>query len=74
MLTLKAKDVFEKWLEKQEVAPYKVMFWDIPKIVQLKANNKLTFKKITLEEAKKLYFEKEKYISDIKKSIKLIIL
>ena len=34
MLTLKAKDVFEKWLEKQEVAPYKVMFCDIPKIVQ----------------------------------------
>ena len=47
---------------------------DIPKIVQLKANNKVTFKKITLEEAEKLYFEKEKYISDIKKSIKLIVL
>lgn len=45
---------------------------DIPKIVQLKANNKLKFKKITLEEAEKLYFEKEKYISDIRKSIKLI--
>jgi len=47
---------------------------DIPKIVQLKANNKLIFKKIALEEAEKLYFEKEKYISDIKKSIKLITL
>jgi hypothetical protein len=34
MLTLKSKEVFEKWLEKQEVAPYKIMFWDIPKIVQ----------------------------------------
>ena len=24
----------ENWLEKQEVAPYKQMFWDIPKIVR----------------------------------------
>lgn len=51
-----------------------VAFVDIPKIVQLKPNSKLKFKKITLEEAEKLYFEKEKYISDIKKAIKLVIL
>ncbi len=31
----KAKQDFEKWLDIQEVAPYKVMFWDIPKIVQV---------------------------------------
>ena len=35
MLTLKAKDVFEKWLDKKDVAPYKSMFYDIPKIVQI---------------------------------------
>ena len=28
------KKDFENWLEKQEVAPYKSMFFDIPKIVQ----------------------------------------
>jgi antagonist of KipI len=45
---------------------------DIQRIVQLKPNDKLTFEKITLKEAEKLYFQREKYISDIKKSIKLI--
>ena len=45
---------------------------DIQKIVQLKPNDKLMFKKITLKEAEKLYFQGEKYISDVKKSIKLI--
>jgi hypothetical protein len=29
-----AKVSFEKWLDIQDVAPYKVMFYDIPKIVQ----------------------------------------
>lgn len=52
----------------------RVAFVDIPKIVQLKPNNRITFKKIALEEAEKLYFEREKYISDIKKAIKLITL
>jgi antagonist of KipI len=45
---------------------------DIQKIVQLKPNDKITFKKITLEEAEKLYFEREKDILELKKSIKLI--
>lgn len=26
---------FEKWLGEQELAPYPVMFWDIPKFIQL---------------------------------------
>jgi hypothetical protein len=33
-LSGKAKVDFEKWLDNQNVAPYKVMFYDIPKIVQ----------------------------------------
>ncbi|OPJ64757.1 biotin-dependent carboxyltransferase family protein [Clostridium chromiireducens] len=45
---------------------------DVQKIVQLKPNEKVTFKKITLKDAEKLYFQREKYISDIKESIKLI--
>jgi len=31
----KCKLDFEKWLDKQNVAPYKVMFYDIPVIVQI---------------------------------------
>ena len=34
MLTNKCKQNFEKWLEIQEVAPYKQMFWDIPTSVK----------------------------------------
>ena len=45
---------------------------DIQKIVQLKPNDKITFKKITLKEAERLYFETEKYIVELKRSIKLI--
>ncbi|RII35941.1 biotin-dependent carboxyltransferase family protein [Clostridium chromiireducens] len=45
---------------------------DVQKIVQLKPNEKVTFKKITLKDAEKLYFQREKYIDNIKKSIKLI--
>ncbi|AQS10859.1 KipI antagonist [Clostridium saccharobutylicum] len=45
---------------------------DIQKIVQLKPNDKIIFKKITLKEAEKLYFSRERYISEIKKAIKLI--
>jgi len=45
---------------------------DIQKIVQLKPNDKIEFKKITLKEAEKLYFEREKYILELKKSIELI--
>ncbi|MFV8336458.1 hypothetical protein ACNQF7_10285 [Flavobacterium sp. RSP29] len=33
-LSGKSKVDFEKWLENKDVAPYKVMFYDIPKIVQ----------------------------------------
>ena len=47
---------------------------DIQKIAQLKPNNKITFKQITFKEAEKLYFEREKYIIEIKKSIKLAII
>lgn len=39
---------------------------DIQKIVQLKPNEKIMFKEISLEEAEKLYYEREKYINDIK--------
>lgn len=45
---------------------------DIQKIVQLKPNDKITFKKITLKEAEQLYFQREKDIVELKKSIKLI--
>lgn len=45
---------------------------DIQKIVQLKPNDKITFKKITLKEAERLYFQREKDIVELKKSIKLI--
>jgi antagonist of KipI len=47
---------------------------DIQKIVQLKPNDSITFKQISLKEAEKLYFEREKYISELKKSIELIII
>lgn len=45
---------------------------DINKIVQLKPNDSIKFKQITLKDAEKLYFEREKYIHELKKSIKLI--
>ena len=45
---------------------------DIQKIVQLKPNDKITFKKITLKEAERLYFQREKDIVELKKAIKLI--
>lgn len=45
---------------------------DIQKIVQLKPNDKIEFKKITLKESEKLYFEREKDIVELKKSIELI--
>ena len=35
ILTGEAKLDFEKWLDKQNVAPYKVMFYDIPIVVQI---------------------------------------
>jgi hypothetical protein len=35
LISNKCKTDFEKWLETQEVAPYKVMFYDIPIIVQI---------------------------------------
>jgi len=45
---------------------------DIQKIVQLKPNDKIEFKKITLKEAEKLYFKRETYIVDLKKAIEII--
>lgn len=47
---------------------------DIQKIVQLKPNSKIKFKQITLKEAERMYFEREKYIDELKKAIKLTIL
>ncbi|AJA49953.1 KipI antagonist [Clostridium pasteurianum DSM 525 = ATCC 6013] len=43
---------------------------DISKIVQLKPNEKVIFKKISLEEAKILYFKREKSINDIRNALK----
>jgi len=52
----KVKEDFEKWLESKDVAPYKVMFYDIPKIVQqayiiewLDSIESLCFQEILLE-------------------------
>lgn len=47
---------------------------DIQKIVQLKPNSKIKFKQITLKEAERLYFERERYIDELKKAIRLTIL
>lgn len=46
---------------------------DIQKIVQLKPNDKITFKKITLEEATQLYFERETVVRELKESINLML-
>ncbi len=45
---------------------------DIQKIAQLKPNDKIVFEKITLKEAERLYFEREKDIVKLKNSMKLI--
>lgn len=47
---------------------------DIQKLVQLKPSDKIKFEKITLREAENLYLKREKYIEELKKSIKLIIM
>lgn len=44
---------------------------DIHKIVQLKPNEKIMFKEISLEDAEELYFEREKYINDVKIGVSL---
>lgn len=44
---------------------------DISQIVQLKPGNKITFKQISIKEAEKLYLEREIYIAEVKKAIKL---
>lgn len=49
-----------------------VTLYDIPKLVQLKASDKIVFKKVTLKEAEELYLKREMYIEKLKKSIKLI--
>lgn len=46
---------------------------DIQKIAQLKPNDKITVKKITLEEATQLYFERETIIRKLKESINLML-
>lgn len=45
---------------------------DIEKLVQLKPSDKIKFEKITLKEAEKLYLEREKYIKELKKAVKLV--
>ncbi|WP_010241134.1 5-oxoprolinase subunit C family protein [Clostridium arbusti] len=42
---------------------------DIQKIVQLKPNEKIRFKEISLEDAERLYFKREKYIRNIKNGV-----
>ena len=49
-----------------------VALYDIPKLVQLKPSDKIIFKKITLKEAEELYFKRELYIEELKKSIKIV--
>lgn len=46
---------------------------DIQKIVQLKPTDKIIFKKITLKEAERLYFERERDIVELKKSLRILI-
>lgn len=47
-----------------------VASYDIPKLVQLKPYDKIKFKMITLKEAEELYFKREKYIEELKESVK----
>ncbi|WP_297421229.1 biotin-dependent carboxyltransferase family protein [Clostridium sp.] len=47
---------------------------DIQKIVQLKPNEKIAFKKITIKDAEDLYLKRERYLEALKRSIKLIII
>lgn len=42
---------------------------DIQKIVQLKPNEKIMFKEISLEDAERLYFQREKYINYVKTGV-----
>ena len=49
-----------------------VIYYDLQRIVQLKPSEKIKFKMVTIEEAEDLFLEREKYIEDLKKSIKLI--
>lgn len=47
---------------------------DLSKLVQLKPSDNVSFKKITLKEAEKLYLEREEYIEKLRLAIKLISL
>lgn len=49
-----------------------VASYDIPKLVQLKPSDRIKFKKITLREAEILYLKREKYIAELKKSVKIM--
>lgn len=48
-----------------------VIYYDFQKLVQVKPSEKIRFKKITFEEAEELYLERERYLEDLKKCIKL---
>ncbi|MDT8717389.1 biotin-dependent carboxyltransferase family protein [Clostridium sp. 19966] len=49
-----------------------VASYDLHKLVQLKPSDTVNFKKITMKEAESLYLKREKYITELKKSIDLI--
>ncbi|MBV4421298.1 biotin-dependent carboxyltransferase family protein [Clostridium tyrobutyricum] len=49
-----------------------VALCDIHKLVQLKPSDRVKFQKISLEEAESLYLKRQKYIDELKRSIKLI--
>lgn len=47
-----------------------VASYDLSKLVQLKAFDKIKFKKITLREAEVLYLKRERYIAELKEAVK----
>lgn len=51
-----------------------VIAYDIPKLVQLKPPDKIIFKKVTIEEAERLYLKREYEIGEVKRAISLRIL
>lgn len=49
-----------------------VAAYDLPKLVQLKPFDKIKFKKITIREAEVLYLKRERYIAELKESVKML--
>lgn len=46
---------------------------DLRKVAQLKPRDKIRFKKISLRDAEKLYFQREKYMRNLKTSVHLLV-